>query len=258
MPRFVCMMVLAAMLMGVSASTASALELRLVHAVPGGGSARLSADGASTGPVGFAGVSSSVKVHNGRNTVRLLGAAGNQTLARTNKSLGEGRYTVVATKRGSRVNLLLLRDGGARKGKASLRVVHAAPELGRTELSADGKPVARSLAFEQASPYAALEPGTYRLELMRPSGKGAALAVKPGVNLEAGTSATAVAAGSGGRPVTIVVASDATVTPSRAPKTGLGGLAGGTPWLAALLAALGAGVLGGTAYSVAARRRHGA
>src|SRR4051812_2301437 len=245
------------MLVGVSASNAWALDLRLVHAVPGAGSARLSADGASTGPVGFAGVSSPITAPNGQLTLRLVASAGNQTLASTTEKLGGGSYTVVATKRDGKVALLVFRDEGAAKGKASLRAVHAAPELGSVELTADGKPVAKDLAVDKASAYTALEPGTYKLEAMRPSGKGGALATKSGVNLEAGTSATAVIAGSGGKPTTIIVASDGAVAPTQAPKTGRGGLAGGEPWLAALLAALAAGAVGGGAYRLATRRHGG-
>ena len=251
------MMLVVTMLVGVSASNAWALELRLVHAVPGAGSARLSADGSSTGPVGFAGVSSPVTAPDGKLTLRLLGSTGNQTLASATKTLGGGSYTVVATKRGAKVGLLVFRDQGAKKGTASLRAIHAAPELGNANLTADSKPVANKLAFEGASPYVTLEPGTYKLQAMRPSGSGGPLATKAGVNLEAGTSATAVLAGSGGKPTTIIVASDGAVTPAQAPKTGLGGLAGGTPWLAALLAALAAGAIGGGAYMLAARRHGG-
>jgi hypothetical protein len=251
------MILAATMLVGVSASNAWALEVRLVHAVPGAGSARLSADGTSTGPVGFAGVSSPVKAADGQLTLRLLDAAGNQTLASTTKQLGGGSYTVVATKRGAKVGLLVFRDEGAKKGKASLRAIHAAPELGTADLTADGTAVAKKLAFARASAYATLEPGTYKLQAMRPSGSGGPLATKAGVNLEAGTSATAVLAGSGGKPTTIIVASDAAVTPAQAPKTGLGGLAGASAWLAALLAALAAGAVGGGAYMLAARRNGG-
>ena len=257
MPKFACMMLVVTMLIAVSASNAWALEVRLVHAVPGSGSARLSAGNASTGPVGFGGVSSEVKAPDGKLTLRLLGAEGNQTLARANKTLRGGRYTVVATKSGDNAALLVFRDQGAKKGRAGLRVIHAAPELGNADLTADGKPVAKALGFEDASPYKELEPGSYKLEATRPSGNGGALASKSGVNLEAGTSATAVLAGSGGRPTTIVVASDAAVAPPKAPKTGLGGLAGDTPWIAALLAALAAGAVGGAGYRVALRRRGG-
>jgi len=53
---------------------------------------------------------------------------------------GGGSYTVVATKRGAKVGLLVFRDQGAKKGKASLRAIHAAPELGDAieRLATDG------------------------------------------------------------------------------------------------------------------------
>lgn len=256
-PKFGCMMLAVTMLVGISASNAWALEVRLVHAVPGADSARLSAGSASTGPVAFGAVSRPAKVRAGSVTLRLLGQAGNDTLAATTKSLREGRYTVVATTRGEDVTLLVFRDEDPAKGKASLRAIHAAPELGGAELKADGRAVGQALAFEEAGPYVDFEPGTYKVEAMRPSGRGGALATKEGVNLEAGTSATAVVAGSGGEPTTIIVASDGAVAPAKAPQTGLGGMAGHTPWLLALLAALAAGLAGGTAYTLAGRRHGG-
>jgi Domain of unknown function (DUF4397) len=248
------MMLAVTMLIGVSASNAWALDVRLVHAVPGAGSAHLSAGKASTGPVGFAGVSSEAKAPNGTVALRLVSTGGNKTLAQTTKTLNEGQYTVVATKKGDKVSLLVFRDQDAKKGRATLRVIHAAPELGSANVTADGKSVAKGLAFEDASPYSDLEPGSYKLDAVRPTGKGGALATKSAVNLEAGTSATAVLAGSGGQPTTFVLASDSAAAPSKAPQTGLGGLSGGVPWLAALLAALAAGALGGAGYRLATRR----
>jgi hypothetical protein len=52
-----------------------------------------------------------------------------------------------------------------------------------------------------------------------------------------------------------VVVQDAVDAPTGGPATGLGGLSDeGTPWLAALLAALAAGTLGGIAFTRASRR----
>jgi hypothetical protein len=249
------MMVLVTMLVGVSARNAWALGVRLVHAVPGAGSAKLSAGSASTAPVSFGGVSSTVSPPSGRVTLRLVAADGGSTLASAPETLQDGNYTVVATKKGAKVTLLMFHDQAAAGGKASVRAIHAAPELGKAVVSADRRPLGKPLAFEQASPYKNVEPGAYKLDVMRPNGKGGALATKSGVNLEAGTSNTAVVAGSGGRPTTIIVASDRAVAPTKAPQTGLGGLAESTPWLAALLAALAAGLAGGAAYTVAVRRR---
>jgi hypothetical protein len=226
-----------------------------VHAVPGAGSAKLTVGSASTSSIGFASVSSTASAAGGRVTLRLVAADGGKTLASLPATLEDGNYTVVATKKGDKPTLLMFHDQAAAGGKASLRAIHAAPELGKAELSADKRPVGKALAFEEAGPYKNMEPGAYKLDVMRPSGKGGALATKSGVNLEAGTSNTAVVAGSGGQPTTIIVASDRAVAPAEAPQTGLGGLAQSTPWLAALLAALAAGLAGGAAYTVAVRRR---
>src|SRR3954470_11041450 len=118
MPKFACMMLVATMLIAVSASNAAALEVRLVHAVPGAGSAKLSAGNASTDTVGFGGVSSGAKARDGRVTLRLLAAEGGKALASTTKTLNGGRYTVVATKSGDNNTLLVFRDQGAKKGRA--------------------------------------------------------------------------------------------------------------------------------------------
>ena len=76
------------------------------------------------------------------------------------------------------------------------------------------------------------------------------------MSFAAGTSSTAYAVGSGGERARFVVVQDAVDAPAGGPATGLGGLSGeDTPWLAALLAALAAGALGGLAYTRAARRR---
>ena len=72
----------------------------------------------------------------------------------------------------------------------------------------------------------------------------------------AGTAATAYAVGSAGERTRFVVVADGVAAPSGGPDTGLGGLSGdeGAPWLAALLAALAAGALGGVLYTRAPRR----
>jgi hypothetical protein len=76
------------------------------------------------------------------------------------------------------------------------------------------------------------------------------------VSVSAGSATTAVLVGSRGEKARWVLVDDATVAPSAAPQTGLGGLStpgGGPPWLAALLAALGAGALGAVAHRAATR-----
>jgi hypothetical protein len=258
--RLALMLSLTSMLVGVSATNAWALELRFVHAVPGAGAASLSASGTSVGdPVSFGGVTSYTDVRSGSQKLELTPAGGGKALATANESLGDGRYTVVASGAGGRVDLHVYRDGEAKSGKAQVRAINAAMELGNTEVALDRRAMAGNLAPGKASPWSTVDPGTYQVEAMRPSGKGGALASRSGVSLAAGTSTTALVVGSGGQPTRIVLASDSTVTPSEAPGTGLGGLSGGTPWAAALAAALLAGALGGAAYTLASRgRRHGA
>ena len=258
--RLALIVSLTSMLVGVSATNAWALELRFVHAVPGAGAASLSASGTSVGgPVSFGGVTGYTEVRSGSQKLELRPARGGKALATADESLGDGRYTVVASGKGGGVSLRVYRDGKAKSGKAQVRAVNAAVELGSTELALDGKPVAEDLSPGKASSWATVDPGTYKLEAMRPSGKGGALASRSGVSLAAGTSTTALVVGSGGQATRIVLASDSAVTPSKAPGTGLGGLSGGTPWAAALAAALFAGALGGAAYTLASRRRrHGA
>jgi uncharacterized protein DUF4397 len=260
MVRIASIIALSSMLMGLSAGNAWALELRLVHAVPGGGQATLSAGKTAIGdPVSFGEVTRYTRVDEGRVMLLLRPANGGKPLAKAAETLRGGRMTVVATLEGKRVTLRVLPDGRAAAGSARVRAMNAAPELGATQIDIDGRPVARDLAPLQASDYSKVDPGTYRLEAARPGGGGGALASRSGVSLAAGTSTTAFVVGSGGEPTRIVVASDRTVTPRQAPGTGLGGLAGGTAWGAALAAALGAGVLGGAAYLLATRRRrHGA
>ena len=91
---------------------------------------------------------------------------------------------------------------------------------------------------------------------MKPGTKSA-LATQKGVTASAGSAATAYAVGSAGEPTRFVVVADSVAAPSGAPATGLGGMAGsdGAPWLAALLAALAAGTLGGVLYTRAPRGR---
>jgi hypothetical protein len=258
--RIARIIALSSMLVAVSAGNASALELRFVHAVPGGGEATLRAGNkAIGGPVSFGGVTGYTRVGEGRVELALSPAGGGKSLAKATETLRGGRMTVVATKQGQKVMLRVLPDGRGSSGRARVRAMNAAPELGTTEVRLDGRALASDLSPGQAGDYSAVDPGTYRLAAMRPSGTGDALASKPGVSLAAGTSTTAFIVGSGGEPTRIVVASDGAVTPKSAPGTGLGGLSGGTAWASALAAALGAGALGGAAYLLATRRRrHGA
>jgi hypothetical protein len=233
--------------MMVPVASASAAELRLVHGVPGVGEAALEADGEPGEAVGFGEVSDYQRVPNGEVDLA-LGAV------RTTETLSSGRYTVVAWPSGGKPKLSVFRDGSARAGKARLRAIHAAGEVGAADVLLDGKTAVGRLGRGKSSGYLTVEPGTYAVKVMRPSGKGGAL-VGAEANLAAGSASTAVVVGSGGKPVQVALATDSVAAPAQGPATGLGGLEDdGPPWAAVLLAALCAGALGGGAYRLARRR----
>jgi hypothetical protein len=175
--------------------------------------------------------------------------------AKATQTLSEGRYTAIAWPSGNSVKLSVFRDGSAAPGSAKLRAIHVAGELGKGDVMLDGQAVVHSLAPGSASDYLTEDPGTYDLQITRPGGGGSPLAEKSGVSLAAGTVSSAIVMGSGGQPLEVVLATDSVAAPSGGPATGLGGLdGGGPPWVAAMLAALCAGTLGGAAFRLVRRR----
>jgi hypothetical protein len=167
------------------------------------------------------------------------------------KALADGgSYTVVALPRNA---LQILRNGKANGGESRLRVIHAAPELGTPDIRIGNRTVAQGVEFRAASKYLTFEPGSYPLAVTKPNGGDAVFSEV--VALSAGTANTVVIAGSGGSPTQAIAVQDAAFAPAGAPDTGLGGLADeDVPWALALLAALFAGALGGSARVAHARR----
>jgi len=228
--------------------------LRFVHAVPGAGVASLTADGAAVGgPAAFATATSYASVPDGQTSLRVTGPGG-KVLARARESLSGGRFTAVATRSNGKVVLRVFRDGRARAGRARMRALNVAPELGRVDVALGERTLARGLNPGDAGGYVTADPGTYELKAARRGSRGAPLASRPNVNAVAGTASTALLVGSGGEPTRIVVVQDAVATPAAAPATGLGGRDGGPSWALALAAALAAGALGGAGYAAARRR----
>jgi hypothetical protein len=168
--------------------------------------------------------------------------------------VGRGRYTIIAVPDGQKTALRVYKDGAARSGKARLRTIHAAPELGRADLRVDGRLVGEA-GPGAATQYASLPPGRHDLSVTRPGGAGGALVDKPGVPLVAGTAQTAILVGSRGMPTDVLLVSDQTAGPATAPATGfIGEDSDAGAWLAILCAALLAGTLGGTSYLMLVRR----
>jgi hypothetical protein len=250
------------MLMGGPAASALAnAKLRLVNARPGSQPVGLKVTvGTATPPqVGHAAygqVTPYVSVPSGTAKIALTGGGGRASSAQTSEELVDGaRYTAVALAVGSRsIVLRVYKDGKARAGRARLRVLHAAPELGSPDIKLGQRTIAEKVRFRDATPYMTVSPGSYSLEVVRPGGGVPIFTSR--VALSAGVATTAILAGSGGAREQLILATDDTVTPAGAPETGLGGLAGGggPQWLLIALAAVLAGMLGGLAQLSLARR----
>ena len=172
-------------------------DVRFVHAVPGGTAASLQVGGASLPPIGFGSATGYSDVPSGRTDLSL--SAGGDTLADLSETLANGgRYTVVAAGIPRKSELIVVRDGRPQGGRARIRAINAAAELGEVDVDLGGRTVASGLAFKDASSYAAVDPGAYALEAIRPGGEGGALMTQPGATVPAGSATTAVLIGSGG------------------------------------------------------------
>jgi hypothetical protein len=263
--RFVIGLSLAILMLvgGPAASALATAKVRLVNARPGGHAVSLkiiqgTAVPPTFGDAAYGQVTPYVKVPPGSAQITISGLSSSTggAQAQTTEQLEDGHsYTAVALASGSKGFLLkIYRDGRALGGKARLRVIHAAPELGSPDVRLGQRTIAEKLAFKDATPYLSMAPGSYALSVVRP-GSSSAIFTKQ-VSLSAGAATTAIITGSGGAPAMVITATDDTKAPAGAPETGLGGLArdGGPPWLLAGLAALLAGALGGAAQLSLARR----
>jgi hypothetical protein len=264
--RFVIGLSLAILMLvgGPAASALATAKVRLVNARPGGHAVSLkiiegTAVPPTFGDAAYGQVTPYVRIPPGRAQIGISGlrsSAEGGAEAQTSQLLEDGQsYTAVALALGSKkFQIKIYRDGHASGGKARLRVIHAAPELGSPNVRLGQRTIAEKLAFKEATPYLSISPGSYALSVVRP-GSSSAIFTKQ-IALSAGVATTAIVTGSGGAPAQVITATDDTKTPTGAPETGLGGLArgGGAPWLLAALAALLAGALGGAMQLSLARR----
>ncbi|MEA2409491.1 MAG: hypothetical protein QOC77_52 [Thermoleophilaceae bacterium] len=252
------------MLVGTPAASAFAVaKVRLVNARPGSQPVGLKlVEGTAAPPIfgqaAYGQVTPYVKVSPGSAQITISGLSSSTggSKAQTTEQLVDGQsYTAVALALGSKAfQIKVYKDGHARGGKARLRVIHAAPELGAPNVRLGQRTIAEKLAFKDATPYLSIAPGSYELSVVAPGSTSAVFSQR--VALSAGVATTAIVAGSGGARTMVITATDDTKAPTGAPETGLGGLArgGGPPWLLAALAALLAGALGGAMQLSLARR----
>ena len=249
------LILLGAAILLLGAGSAEAAEVRFVHAVPGAGAASLFVAGQDAGEAAFGDATGYTRAESGEVELTLRAPGQEEELATATASLGDGRSTVVAMPEGEGVQLRVYEDADAAGGSASVRVIHAVPELEMAEVHLDERTLA-DLDFGSATEYEDVEPGTYSVSLMRPGGEGGALMEDPQLNLAAGTATTAVALGSRGEPTRFVALEDHAAAPAAGPDTGLGGMSeDGSPWPAAILAALLAGAAGGLGWFLLVARR---
>jgi hypothetical protein len=249
---------------GPAASAFAVAKVRLVNARAGSHPIGLKvvvggAAPPAVGPASYGQVTPYVRVSPGSAQISLSDLrSGDGTPNEVKQDLVDGgQYTAVALAKGSKgFELKLYRDGHARKGTARLRVIHAAPELGSPDIKLGQRTVAEKLAFMDATPYLSESPGSYDVAVAKPGSSTPIFQKK--VALSAGVATTAILAGSGGARERLITATDDTLTPTGAPETGFGGLAGGggPPWALIALAAGLAGALGG-AWQLALARRSG-
>jgi hypothetical protein len=200
-------------------------QVQFLHAVPGVGKATVSVDGLAIGSAAFGQVSTPASVPSGA-TKFTLKAPGGVKLTKSTRLANGARYTIVGLATGKAGVMHLYRGRGAEPGKARLRMIQAAPELGDADLALDGKVVAGSVPYRAATRYWTFPPGNEQLTVQDPGSNAMALG-KASLALSAGTASTAYVVGSKGERVRVVLVDDATTGPSAAPQTGLGGLVEG-------------------------------
>ncbi len=231
-------------------------QARFLHAVPMAAPAVLIVHGHPPRlPSSYGNPSPYHACHPGPAKVELKVRGQKKPAATASIDIGRGRYTVIAVPEGKGVGLRVFKDGNAVPGKARMRTINAAAELGRSDMRVDGQAIAQ-MRPDSATGYASVPPGRHDLAVTRRGGAGGALATASNVPLAAGSANTAIVVGTRGEPAQVVMVSDQTAGPSVAPATGfVDDLEDGGGWLAVVAAAIMAGCLGGTAYLLAARRR---
>ncbi len=186
--------------------------VRFVHAVPGAGQAELQISGpkgggTSVGRAAFGDATPYRGVESGPIAWRLVGAGTGKVLATGRAMLRDGSYTVVALAQSSGAALAFLHDHAGVPGRARLRLVHGAPELGAPDLRLDGRIVARGVRFSQATPYLLVRPGIHSVAVT-PPGHASPVVRRDGIRLLAGEAATGLVLGTKGQPTRIVALQD--------------------------------------------------
>ena len=86
-------------------------------------------------------------------------------------SLGPGKHTVVAIGTGKGVDLLVYKDDGVEPGKATLRAIHAAAEVGEADVRLDGKVVVAGVGLGDDTGYLPFPPAAIPWPSPAPAGR---------------------------------------------------------------------------------------
>jgi nucleoid-associated protein YgaU len=175
----------------------------------------LTLQGTSIAREGFGGLSGYHAVPTGQIELQLAAKPGAKPLATHATDLTAGRrYTVYAVSQGGKVTLNVLRDAAQGTPAARLRVVHAAPELGKPDLWWAGSKVASAVPYMGTTGYVDAGVGSETLAVAAP-GKSSDPIASRTIQLSGGQAMTAFVIGSKGRKVHIVTGHDARIAASK-------------------------------------------
>ena len=230
-------------------------QVRFLHAVAGAGPASLLVEkGGPRLPSAFAKPSGYQVFRPGQARLRLILNGQSSPVATETVRLGPGRHTVVAVGGDNGVDLLVYRTTASQPGKATLRAIHAAAEVGKADVRVDGKVVRQRRRPRRRHRLPARAPRPPLRGRHAPRRRGRAARRGQGARPWPAPPPAAFVVGSAGMPAQIVLTNDGTAGPVTAPATGLGGATSGGGWLLIL----GSSLIGGIARRRLLRARRGA
>ena len=198
----------------VVAQSSSDARIRVAHLSPDAPAVDIYIDGKKRlTNVPYEGVSDYVALPQGAHTfeVRATGTTPDSPAAfKESAQLGAGKaYTVAAVGKVAQLKGAIYSDSlnPPAAGKAKIRMLHAAPDLGRVDLGVKGSaPLFSKVAFPTASPYAEVSAGSYDLEARKAGSNDALLSAT--VPLAPGSIYTVTAIGGGSQPTRLKVVRD--------------------------------------------------
>lgn len=198
------------------ATSAATAPAPATPAAPASGSSTTPAPAATSAPVTahdlgtskFGEVSTPRPAAPGEATLDLKGSTGKTIATAHTRLTRKRRYTVVALPEHKKVGLHVYRDAARRSGHARLRVIHAAPELGRPDLWIGGRKIASRVPLAATTGYIDVPAGTaLTLALSRP-GNASDILLSKRLTIGSGEALTAIVLGTEGEKLRVVTRRD--------------------------------------------------